>query len=415
MLAITMTIIAVMAIPPSPEILQARKEVAVYLTTRQWPELDKTAHAWAKRSRIERVRLANLLMPKLHDETDIYFTGIEGRQINELHHQRGYQAVSIAQHVSIHELNKVGGRAAWALSLMFDLDDLPPMSHIHGTHSWNLLAEEIAIHVRSHPLFVTELVDEFITHKDWHKLFYKPHVWAELNDEKRHPIAKLLLARLTDRTCVGLSNGDSVINLYRQTTGDLAADNALCGSYVPHDPFLIGGRAAYALSQLYDLDTLPELNAGLSKAEWDKQAKQIAGFITPQSLILREQVVGYFKTNEWPELQRIAQAWTKLPEADRVHLATILLPDVYRRGRIDLRNTGDLIILYRFDTGDLKFRDEGTLVRQDLFISGGRAAWAFAQLFPKVKLPELNDGMSREEWYNRTKAITERVNEAITK
>ena len=279
--------------------------------------------------------------------------------------------------------------------------------------NWVSRAREVAAYARSHDLFLEELVNDWLTKKDWDHIYMIPLTWAKLPEKKRQAIGKLLLPKLTDRTNVGLINTADLIIYYRIDIGDMKFYGH--GWSIPQDLFLIGGRAAYALSQLYDLDTLPELNAGLSKAEWDKRAKQIAGFITPDSLQLRKQVVAYLKTKQWPELQRIAQAWTKLPEADRVHLATMLLPYMSRRETVDLHNTGDLIILYRWDTGDLKVRPAGQRVEQDLFISGGRAAWAFAQLFPKVKLPELNDGMSREEWYNRTKAITERVNEAITK
>ena len=266
---------------------------------------------------------------------------------------------------------------------------------------------------KSYELPFAKQVTTYLTAKEWPEVFELARDWTKPWCKFRPYVTMVMIRELNNRSYVKLCNTADMHVSYRLMTGEMKDQGH--GRVIFQDLFTRGGRAAWALSEMYDLNHIPELNAGLSKAEWNKRAKQIAGFITPESLKLRKQVVAYLKIKEWPELQRIAQAWTKLPKADRVHLATMLLPYISRRETVELRNTGDLIILYRWDTGDLKVRPAGQRVEQDLFIKGGRAAWALAQLFPDVKLPELNDGMSREEWYKRTKVITERINEAMTK
>ena len=122
----------------------------------------------------------------------------------------------------------------------------------------------------------------------------------------------------------------------------------------------------------------------------------------------QKQLTDFLTSKQWPELFRGAEAWSRRPLADRARLAGLLSPALADRRHVGLRDTQDLIIWYRIDTGDLKFQGHGRVVRQDLFVAGGRAAWALSRLMD-VDLPELNAGLTQEEWDRRAALIADQV------
>jgi hypothetical protein len=69
------------------------------------------------------------------------------------------------------------------------------------------------------------------------------------------------------------------------------------------------------------------------------------------------------------------------------------------------------MIPYRLEKGELQFHGHGLVVSQDLFTMGGRAAWAIGKLLDE-ELPELNGGLTADEWANRADEIVGRVKEA---
>ncbi len=113
-----------------------------------------------------------------------------------------------------------------------------------------------------------------------------------------------------------------------------------------------------------------------------------------------KQVAGYLAAEQWPDLFRTVEAWCLLPRADRVRLVGLLAPALESRKRVPLRTPEDLIIMYRWGTGDLEFKGHGGFVNQDLFTVGGRAAWAVEELLD-IGMPELNEGLTFRDWAAR--------------
>lgn len=116
------------------------------------------------------------------------------------------------------------------------------------------------------------------------------------------------------------------------------------------------------------------------------------------------QVADYLAAEQWPTLYRTVDAWAVLPKADRVRLVGLLAPALTSRKRVPLKEVEDLIIGYRWSTGDLEFQGHGWIVRQDVFTQGGRAAWAIEKLLD-IELPELNEGLTFMEWAARVDDI----------
>jgi len=116
----------------------------------------------------------------------------------------------------------------------------------------------------------------------------------------------------------------------------------------------------------------------------------------PADRIARRQAIDYLAAKEWPVLIQTVEAWSGLPKADRARLVEHLTPAVKDRRRVPLEEVQDLIIFYRLSTGDLTYQGHGGIVGQDLFITGGRAAWALEKLLD-VELPELNEGLTAKK------------------
>src|SRR3954470_20283463 len=129
----------------------------------------------------------------------------------------------------------------------------------------------------------------------------------------------------------------------------------------------------------------------------------------PKAKPLTEQVTAYLDTGQCPQVIRTGyNEWPRLPKADQARLVGLLVPALTEVRRIDLRDTADLIIPYRNDKGDLKQYGHGLVVKQDLFTAGGRAAWAISRLLD-TDLPELNAGLTAEEWARRAAEIARRA------
>ena len=117
-----------------------------------------------------------------------------------------------------------------------------------------------------------------------------------------------------------------------------------------------------------------------------------------------KQVADYLAAEELPALLQAGGVWYRLRKADRNRVVDLLTPALASRKRVPLRETADLIITYRWATGDLEFYGHGGFVDQDLFTVGGRAAWAIGELLD-VKLPELNEGLTFKDWAARVNDI----------
>jgi hypothetical protein len=129
----------------------------------------------------------------------------------------------------------------------------------------------------------------------------------------------------------------------------------------------------------------------------------------PEVARLRAQVASYLDTKSASELVQTAERWRKLPVEDRVRLVELLSRHLVSTKPARLPDPEDLIIWYRLDKGELTWPGHGLSVRQDVFIVGGRAAWALYWIMGGEDLPELNEGLSRDERQRRVEEILLRV------
>ena len=123
---------------------------------------------------------------------------------------------------------------------------------------------------------------------------------------------------------------------------------------------------------------------------------------------LAEQVSSCLTHEQWDEVWKPVEAWAKLPAADRAQLVGLLIPALTDVRYVALRDTADLVIWYRLGKGEMKFQGHGWGIDQDLFTTGGRAAWAISRLMD-TDLPELNAGLTADEWAKRAADIAKRA------
>ena len=112
---------------------------------------------------------------------------------------------------------------------------------------------------------------------------------------------------------------------------------------------------------------------------------------------------------QWHLVLKAIGGWETLPRPVRVRLATALVPALHTTAFVRPTNTADLMVPYRLQTGELKHIGFGLLIRQDVFLSGGRAAFAISRLIGDEDLPVLDGGLAAGEWNKRALAIEAKV------
>jgi len=113
--------------------------------------------------------------------------------------------------------------------------------------------------------------------------------------------------------------------------------------------------------------------------------------------------------HRWPKVMDTIARWEKLPRPVRVRLAMELRPALHTTAFVRPTNTADLMVPYRIRTGELKHVGLGLHVRQDVFLSGGRAAFAIERLTGADDFPTLDGGLTPGEWNGRALAIEAKV------
>lgn len=111
-----------------------------------------------------------------------------------------------------------------------------------------------------------------------------------------------------------------------------------------------------------------------------------------------------------PRLLSIVDRWAALPAENRARLAARLVPALHSNARIGLDDARRVIVFYRVQIGEMKNDDHALLVGQDIFLTGGRAAFAIAHLLDKgSRIDVLDGGLTAGEWNKRALAIEAKV------
>ncbi|HXG08322.1 MAG TPA: hypothetical protein VNK04_00885 [Gemmataceae bacterium] len=123
-------------------------------------------------------------------------------------------------------------------------------------------------------------VNDYLTAEKWPVLFQTVEAWSRLPKVDRAKIVALLTPAIADCKRVPLQEVEDLIIPYRVAKGDLKFQGH--GLVVRQDLFTAGGRAAWAIGRLLEVD-LPELHGGLTVDEWNTRVADIASRIKKAS------------------------------------------------------------------------------------------------------------------------------------
>jgi hypothetical protein len=89
---------------------------------------------------------------------------------------------------------------------------------------------------------------------------------------------------------------------------------------------------------------------------------------------------------------------------NRRRMVYVMASHLGTRARVRTTDLADDMVKYRVQIGEVKIRAQGLWIEQDLFIVGGRAAWAIAEI-TGLSVPELNEGLTPQEYQARVDKI----------
>jgi hypothetical protein len=128
------------------------------------------------------------------------------------------------------------------------------------------------------------------------------------------------------------------------------------------------------------------------------------------TLALYPRVNEYLTEPDCRTLERTVGEWVKRPVTDRARVVEMLAPHLKRTDKPGLTHHQDGVrISYRLEVGDQKHGSFRWSTKQDLFLVGGRAAWAIERVAnTNATLPELSAGTLRaRDWEQNVKVIAD--------
>ena len=260
---------------------------------------------------------------------------------------------------------------------------------------------------------LNQQVQNYLAVKPYPELSRTVQAWSKYPDSNRRRLTLKLIDKLSDRTFVGLAKPQDLIIFYRLNTGDLQLQGH--GGVVYQDLFLVGGRAAWALSEMYAVRGLPELNAGLSQEEWNKRAKHITARFAPDNLPALQLVQVYMNVQWWWQMDLILQSWSKLSEEQRNRIAKELIERLDDIHETWFRDYQELRAWYgRLLHLSTPPPRKGLDAQNYLQTATGRAAYALGRLYEINDLPKLLDNPSTKELFAHTKGFAERINKELS-
>lgn len=121
-------------------------------------------------------------------------------------------------------------------------------------------------------------------------------------------------------------------------------------------------------------------------------------------------VEAYLTTREFDAVMDPAvRSWRAAAPATRVAVAAALAARLADTSHADIRDVGLFFVPSRGRPNDPAAGQHGVLVRQDVFVVGGRAAWALEMLFGGMVLPELSETLDPQTRSRRVATIREVV------
>jgi len=123
-----------------------------------------------------------------------------------------------------------------------------------------------------------------------------------------------------------------------------------------------------------------------------------------QAIASRKVVQTFFAETKYGRCVELTRAWRILPPSGKIGLLEALAESLTSRREAAFSDVSDMAVWHRVAAGRMKFDGMGVLLKQDVFIEGGRAAWAIERIID-VRLPAVTDELSDEKLRARVDVI----------
>jgi hypothetical protein len=254
-----------------------------------------------------------------------------------------------------------------------------------------------------HRKVIRDQVLSFIAESNLDLMFSATHKWLKLPLVSKHLLLDCLAQELESGAKPGLRNSADLIIPYRIRTKELESYGH--GAVILQDLFLSAGKAAWGIEVLLgSTQLLPEINEGQTPEQRKKAVAEIR-----ETVAVAKKVLAYLAEPDYPTFQATVDGWQAAGPADRSRVVALLLPHLMDLTVVKpVNHLHKITINYRVATGDVERTNElrRNNTDQDLFVVGGKAAWAIGEITQLGKqLPEFTSGMKRERLERHEKEI----------
>ena len=115
-------------------------------------------------------------------------------------------------------------------------------------------------------------------------------------------------------------------------------------------------------------------------------------------------VIDYLNQNDWPSCYAAVDAWIRLSLSKRLNIIGELLKFIESVKQCDLDRTDGMVPGFPTHGREIKFYGSGFVVWQDMFLEGGKAAWAIEHLIG-APLPQITLDLPTNERESRALRI----------
>ena len=141
-----------------------------------------------------------------------------------------------------------------------------------------------------------------------------------------------------------------------------------------------------------------------------KSGTQTRGNVEPNAVNALKTLLS---TEDCASMYKLPEVWKKaLSDIERKSLVALLQERVDSLAQVKLTDYADLCVLSRCKSGRMQFHGHGPMLDQDVFLEGGRCAWALENLLD-LTLPAIEEDLSKEELDKRAASARSLVTSAI--
>jgi hypothetical protein len=122
------------------------------------------------------------------------------------------------------------------------------------------------------------------------------------------------------------------------------------------------------------------------------------------AISVEKQVAAFLAEQDWGQSVAILKPWLTAGANEKMDLLEELQKHLNSTEVLPLVNTADMVVFSRLAKGTMTFHGEGLMLKQDVFVTGGKAACAIEMMLG-VRLPALLEEMTEDDRFNNVSAI----------